>query len=162
MRSMKIMGRSITCSATGISASKSWSTSTSCSTISGKGPSSVGNPGTASTIWSTVCRDTRDCQPATSDRGAGWPPTALAVFWPRGALYCACSTNSSFDGTARGVVELFSQGHCDAHPFVPKHRTEASLPPPPRRARGTMGAVSTRAIRWVLKHHGHTNKETRV
>ena len=30
--------------------------------------------------------------------------------------------------TSRGVVELFSQLHCDAHPFVPKHRTEASLP----------------------------------
>ena len=40
------------------------------------------------------------------------------------------------DRTARGVVELFSQGHCDAHPFVPKHRTEASLPPPPRGACG--------------------------
>ena len=25
-----------------------------------------------------------------------------------------------------------------------------------------MGAISTRAIRWVLNHHGHTNKETRV
>ena len=25
-----------------------------------------------------------------------------------------------------------------------------------------MGAISTRAIRWVSKHHGHTNKETRV
>ena len=32
------------------------STSTSCSIISGTGTSSVGNPGTASTIWSTLCR----------------------------------------------------------------------------------------------------------
>ena len=38
---------------------------------------------------------------------------------------------------------------CDGHPLVP-------------RASGTMGAISTRATRWVLKHHGHTNKETRV
>ena len=29
------------------------------------------------------------------------PPLPLAVFWPRGALYCKCSTNSSFNGTVR-------------------------------------------------------------
>ena len=38
--------------------------------------------------------------------------------------------------TARGAVEFLSLGHCDAHPFVPKHRTEASLLPPPRGACG--------------------------
>ena len=51
---------------------------------------------------------------------------------------------------------------CDGHPLVPQPRAEPSLPLPPRGASGTMGAISTRAIRWVLKHHGHTNKETRV
>ena len=50
------------------------------------------------------------------------------------------------DRTLRGVVELLSQGHCDAHPFVPKYRTEASVPPPPRAACRTMGAISTRDI----------------
>ena len=72
-------------------------------------------------------------------------PLPLAVFWPRGALCISCSTNSSFkrDRTARGVVELFSHGHSDAHPLLPKQRTEASLPPPPRGACGD--AFSTRA-----------------
>ena len=57
---------------------------------------------------------------------------------------------------------------CDAGPrraclpLVSKPRAQPSLPPPLRRARGTMGAFSTKAIRWVLKHHGYTNKETRV
>ena len=32
----------------------------------------------------------------TSDRGAGKPPPALAVFWPREALYHTCSTSSFF------------------------------------------------------------------
>ena len=91
------------------------------------------------------------------------PPATGSLLAPWGAvLHVLHQLLLQRDRTARGVVELFSQGHCDAHPFVPKHRTEASLPPPPRRARGTMGAISTRAIRWVLKHHGHTNKETRV
>ena len=61
MSSRMILGTSITCSATGKSASKNWSTSSSCSTISGTGASSVCRPGTVSTICSTVCRWTRTC-----------------------------------------------------------------------------------------------------
>ena len=34
----------------------------------------------------------------TSKNSASLP---LAVFWPLGALYCTCSTNSSFNGTER-------------------------------------------------------------
>ena len=88
---------------------------------------------------------------ATSDRGGGRPPSSsssktsknsvplpLGVFWPRGGVVLLVLHQLLLqrDRTARGVVELFSQGHCDAHPFVPKHRTEASLPPPPRGACG--------------------------
>ena len=41
-----------------------------------------------------------------------------------------------------------------------RKRAEPALPPPPCGA--DIDAISTKAIRWVLKHHGHTNKETRV
>ena len=67
-----------------------------------------------SIICSTVCRRTRACGPATSGRGGDRPlPSSssktsknsvslpLAVFWPRGVLYCSCTTNSSFNGTER-------------------------------------------------------------
>ena len=52
------------------------------------------------------------------------------------------------DRTARGVVEPFSQGHCDAHPFVPKHRTEAPLPPPPRGASDAFDMSCAHGNRW--------------
>ena len=52
MCSTKILGTSITCSATAEKALQS----TSCPTIRGTRASSVGRPGTASTICSTVCR----------------------------------------------------------------------------------------------------------
>ena len=45
---------------------------------------------------------------------------------------------------------------CRSHERSPRCRLRFA------EARGTMGAFSTKAIRWVLKHHGHTNKETRV
>ena len=43
MRSMMILGTSITCSATGMSASKNWSTSTNCSPICATGTSRICN-----------------------------------------------------------------------------------------------------------------------
>ena len=63
MPSRMILGTSITCSATGKSASKKRMMSCSWSTISGTGASSVCRPGTVSTICSTVCRWTRTCGP---------------------------------------------------------------------------------------------------
>ena len=61
----------------------------------------------------------------------------------------------------RRVVQGCGQLHAHGHPLVSKKRAEPALPPPPCGARN-MGAISTRAIRWVLNHHGHTNKETRA
>ena len=61
----------------------------------------------------------------------------------------------------RRVVQGCGQLHAHGHPLVSKKRAEPALPPPPCGA-STMGAISTRAIRWVLNHHGHTDKETRV
>ena len=57
--SSKILGTSITCSATRKSRGER-SPRSNCSTISGTGTSKVGSNG-ASTIWSTVCRWTRTC-----------------------------------------------------------------------------------------------------
>ena len=59
------------------------------------------------------------------------------------------------------MVHGFGQGHLDRHLLVAPERAQSALPPPPWGA-STMGAISTRAIRWVLKHSGHTDKETRV
>ena len=61
----------------------------------------------------------------------------------------------------RRVVQGCGQLHAHGHPLVSQPRAEPALPPPPCGARN-MGAISTRAIRWVLNHHGHTNKETRA
>ena len=60
------------------------------------------------------------------------------------------------------VMQGRGELQCDGLPLVSKPRAQPSLPPPLRRAKGTMGAFSTKAIRWVLKHHGYTKKETRV
>ena len=99
MNSTKNLGTSITCSATGMSASRNWSTSTSCHTISGTGPSSVGNPGT-STIWSTACRCAPTCG-STSNSGAGRIPGR--------SRFCArepkcCSQTSPSLGTSTGCA----------------------------------------------------------
>ena len=40
---------------------------------------------------------------------------------------------------------------------MPQHGAEPPLPPPPCGARGD--AFSTRAIRWVRNHHGHTGRK---
>ena len=40
---------------------------------------------------------------------------------------------------------------CDGLPLLSKPRAQPSLPPPLRRAGGTMGAFSTKAIRWVFE-----------
>ena len=61
----------------------------------------------------------------------------------------------------RRVVQGCGQLHAHRHPLVSQPRAEPALPPPPCGARN-MGAISTRAIRWVFNHHGHTNKETRA
>ena len=76
------------------------------STICGTGTSRVGDPDTASTIWSTVCRWTRSylrqgCRPPWVRGASGtWPcsasdasPPALAVFW-RCALWCVDSARA--------------------------------------------------------------------
>ena len=60
----------------------------------------------------------------------------------------------------RRVVQGCGQLHAYGHPLVSKKRAEPALPPPPCGA--DMGAISKRAIRWVVNHHGHTNKETRA
>ena len=40
---------------------------------------------------------------------------------------------------------------------MPQHGAEPPLPPPPCGACGD--AFSTRAIRWVRDHHGHTERK---
>ena len=74
---------------------------------------------------------------------------AVAIFWCRGTKY-----DSRPHITA--VMQDCGHSRLDALRLVSPPRAQASFSPPLRRARGTMGAVSTQAIRWVLKHHGHT------
>ena len=76
--SRMILGTSITCSATGKSASKNWSTSTSCSTIRGTGASRIRAMGSASTICSTVRPCTRSC-----GRGSGSRADADMKLFPK-------------------------------------------------------------------------------
>ena len=75
-----------------------------------------------SMIGSTVRRRTRACGPATSGRGGGPTPTELLIKDVTGCLLAPWGVVHLVlhqlllqrDRTARGVVELFSQGHCDA------------------------------------------------
>ena len=82
----KILGTSITCSATRTSRGERTPRSN-CSTTSGTGTSKVGSNG-ASTIWSTVCRWTRTCGRG-SVTGRGRAPTLVlvTVSWSLGKSY---------------------------------------------------------------------------
>ena len=94
----------------------------------GTGTSRICTKGTKTSIFSTAPR-----------RGGGRPPpssssktsknSASLPLAPWGVvLHVLHQLLPQQLSTARGVVELLNQGHCDVHPFVPEHRTEASLP----------------------------------
>ena len=63
---------------------------------------------------------------------------------------------------ASAVVEGLGEVQRDRLALVAEPSTQSSFSPPLRRARGTMGAVSTKGIRWVWKHHGYTERKRRV
>ena len=125
--------------------------------------------GATSAICSTVCLGTRSCGPGGLDQTGRPHPggvfeqleehrvlpgvdrlllrgaSCVSGPAPRNEEWCRAAANSM-----RTVIRSCR-----------RNEREPALPPPPCGAR-TMGAISTRAIRWVLNHHGHTNKETRV
>ena len=70
--SVDILGTSITCS--GTRTSKATSNTNGRSTICGTGTSRAGNPGTASTIWSTVRRRSLSCGLTSESRSGRAPP----------------------------------------------------------------------------------------
>ena len=86
----EILGTSITCSAIGRSRIRK--VSATWSTICGTGRSRICTNGQTVPKSSTQCRSTHTCQPATSDRGAGWPPAGGGVF---GIFAVKCVSYSS-------------------------------------------------------------------
>ena len=143
----RILGTSITCSGSGESTRKNCSMSGNWSTTCGTGTSSAGTG-----RCPTTCRRTRDCQPATSDRGAGRPPwgrgasgtwpcsasrashPALAVFW-RCAQWCVDS--------ARAIATAIrSRRKCERRRRCLRRR---ALPvPPPASSRAAINNEGTR------------------
>ena len=150
------MGTSMTCS--GIRTSSCRHTSTSWLSICGTGISSDGAKSTVSTICSTVCRWSLSCgpdaqrggqaEPHRTNRSTPNPPWS----WPSSGFVKRRSSRALHLCTqsgAGGCRQLRAHGH----PLVSQPRAEPALRPPPCGAR-TMGAISTRAIRWVLKQNG--------
>ena len=136
-----IVGTSITCSATTGSVTKNWTTSDNWSTICNHRHGYEGlddrlhgaaqNPCLRASHLRQRWRPT-PAELLIKDVEELYLPATGCLLAPWGVVLLVLhQLLLQRDRTARGVVELFSQGPCDARPFVPKQRTEASLPPPP-------------------------------
>ena len=156
----EILGTSIACS--GIGKSRCRHASTSWFSLCGTGTSSDGTTGGLSTI----CYHGAPLVPLLRpDANEAVRPS------PFGVLVKQIEVHRILPGVGRPlapwsvvrlgpctserrVVQGCGQLHAHGHPLVSQPRAEPALPPPPCGACGD--AFSTKAIRWVWIHNGHT------